>query len=197
MDKLIISIITAGTNTYNIIGDFMKNNLFKRTVIGFIFVSIAGSLFHFIFQWSGYNRLAGIFFPVNESVWEHLKLIYLPFLIWSIIEYFVLRKDKSNIFTKAVSTLSGMATIVIFYYTYTGISGKEIEFLNILSFFVGVAVAFAVDYLMIKSEKFKSNSYATAGIIIFIILGVLFVVFTFAPPLIPLFKDPQNLTYGI
>ena len=197
MDKLIISIITAGTNTYNIIGDFMKNNLFKRTVIGFIFVSIAGSLFHFIFQWSGYNRLAGIFFPVNESVWEHLKLIYLPFLIWSIIEYFVLRKDKSNIFTKAVSTLSGMATIVIFYYTYTGISGKEIEFLNILSFFVGVAVAFAVDYLMIKSEKFKSNSYATAGIIIFIFLGVLFVVFTFAPPLIPLFKDPQSLTYGL
>lgn len=197
MDKLIISIITAGTNTYNIIGDFMKNNLFKRTVIGFIFVSIAGSLFHFIFQWSGYNRLAGIFFPVNESVWEHLKLIYLPFLICSIIEYFVLRKDKSNIFTKAVSTLSGMATIVIFYYTYTGISGKDIEFLNILSFFVGVAVAFAVDYLMIKSEKFKSNNYATAGIIIFIFLGVLFVVFTFAPPLIPLFRDPQSLTYGL
>ena len=195
MDKLIISIITAGTNTYNIIGDFMKNNLFRRTVVGFVFVSIAGSLFHFIFQWSGYNRLAGIFFPVNESVWEHLKLIYLPFLIWTIAEYYILKKDKSNIFPKAIGTLCGMATIVIFYYTYTGISGKENEFLNIFSFFIGAAVAFVVDYLMIKSEKFKSNS--TAGIIIFIITGAIFVVFTFAPPLIPLFKDPQSLTYGI
>lgn len=173
----------------------MKNNLLKRTVVGFIFVSIAGSLFHFIFQWSGYNRLAGIFFPVNESVWEHLKLIYLPFLIWTIIEYYILKKDKSNIFSKAIGTLCGMATIVIFYYTYTGTSGKNIEFLNIFSFFVGAAVAFAVDYLMIKSEKLKNNS--TAGIIIFIITGAIFVVFTFAPPLIPLFRDPQSLTYGL
>ncbi|MGN0534798.1 MAG: DUF6512 family protein [Eubacterium sp.] len=173
----------------------MKNNLLKRTVVGFVFVSIAGSLFHFIFQWSGYNRLAGIFFPVNESIWEHLKLIYLPFLIWTIIEYYILKKDKSNIFPKAIGTLCGMATIVIFYYTYTGISGKNIEFLNIFSFFIGAAVAFAVDYLMIKSEKFKSSS--TAGIIIFIITGAIFVVFTFAPPLIPLFRDPQSLTYGL
>jgi surface polysaccharide O-acyltransferase-like enzyme len=89
-----------------------------------------------------------------------------------------------------------MLSIVMFYYTYTGMFGKSIDWLNILSFFIGVAISFLVDYCMIKSGKFKNNAYETVGIIIFIIIGAMFLIFTFAPPFIPLFKDPTNLNYG-
>lgn len=54
------------------------------TVIGIIFVLITGSLAHFVYEWSGNNALAGLFTPVNESVWEHMKLVFFPMLLYSV-----------------------------------------------------------------------------------------------------------------
>lgn len=133
----------------------MKNNLFKFSIIGFIFVSITGSLSHFVFEWSGYNLAVAAVFPVNESIWEHLKLLFFPYLIWTVIEYCLLKKEKGLLMSKFIASIIGMASIVIFYYTYTGVSGKSIEILNILSFFIGVSIAFAADNYLIKSKNFQ------------------------------------------
>lgn len=175
----------------------MEKKLFRQSIIGFIFTSIAGSLFHFVFEWSGYNRAIGAVFPVNESSWEHLKLLFIPYLVWTIAQYFLLNKKKGLFFSKAVGAITGMIGILIIYYTYTGISGENIDIINILSFFIGVLIAFIVDYKMISSNKFDSTFYDIIGAGIFIILLGLFILFTFMPPLIPLFKDPVNLHYGI
>lgn len=60
--------------------------LLKRcTIIGIIFVSAIGSLSHFLYDWSGQNHLVGLFTPVNESIWEHMKLLFFPMLLYSII----------------------------------------------------------------------------------------------------------------
>lgn len=175
----------------------MQKKLFKYSIIGFIIVSIAGSISHFVFEWSNYNTITGAFFPVNESVWEHLKLIFFPYLIWSIVQYFLLKKENGVLISKSIGVLSGMLAIVIFYYTYTGITGKSIDILNILSFFIGVSTAFIVDYYLIKSNKLNKDIYNTIAIAVFIIIGALFFIFTYEPPLIPLFKNPINSTYGI
>lgn len=175
----------------------MLKKLFKLEIIGFIFTAVLGTLFHFMFEWSGYNRIIAIFTPVNESSWEHLKMLFFPYLTWSIVEYLLLREKASFIFSKAVGALSGMFFIVSFFYTYTGIIGKNIDFLNILSFFIGIFLAFLIDYLMIRSEKFSSVAFDCIGIGIFIFICVLFFIFTSAPPFIPLFKDPVSQSYGI
>lgn len=175
----------------------MQKNLFKYSIIGFIFVSIAGTISHFVFGWSNYNPVFGAFFSVNESTWEHLKLLFFPYLIWTIAEYFLLKKEKGILISKCIGVISGMLAIVIFFYTYTGITGKSIDILNILSFFVGTGTSFLVDYNLIKSKKLNKDIYNTIAIAVFIIIGALFFIFTFAPPLIPLFKDPINSTYGI
>ena len=173
----------------------MEKKLFRQCILGFIFTGILGSLFHFIYEWSGCNSFIGLFFPVNESTWEHLKLLYLPYLMWSAIEYKALDKNKSLWFGKAIGLLVGMLSIIGFFYSYNGITGKNISFLNILSFFVGIAAAFTVDYFIIKSGK--SEKFEKVGIVIFAVTGILFVLFSFMPPLIPLFKDPVTFTYGI
>lgn len=49
-------------------------NLFR-----FIFISILGVLLHFTYEWSGDNPAVGLFSAVNESTWEHLKLIFFPY----------------------------------------------------------------------------------------------------------------------
>lgn len=175
----------------------MKNNLFKFSIIGFIFVSIAGSLSHFVFEWSGYNLAVAAVFPVNESIWEHLKLLFFPYLIWTVIEYYLLKKEKGLLMSKFIASIIGMASIVIFYYTYTGISGKSIEILNILSFFIGVSISFVTDNYLIKLKKFSDSKYNTLAIALFIGTGALFFIYTFVPPFIPLFKDPIHSTYGV
>ncbi len=175
----------------------MNKNLFKQSLLGFIFVSIIGSLSHFVFKWSGYSIIAALFCPVNESIWEHLKLIFFPYLIWAIAQSYLMKSIKKILMSKCIAAVAGMLTIVTFYYTYTGIFGKSIEFLNILSFFIGVAVAFAIDYVLINQNKLSSNLCTTIAAAAFIIIGILFITFTFMPPLIPLFKDPIYSTYGI
>lgn len=173
----------------------MKNKLFRQSLFGFIFTGILGSLFHFVYKWSGFNSIVGLFFPVNESTWEHLKLLWLPYFIWSVIEYKVLDKNKSLWFGKAIGLTVGMLAIISFFYSYNGIIGKTILFLDILSFFIGVAAAFISDYFIIKSGK--AEKLEKIGIIIFTAFSAAFILFSFMPPLIPLFEDPIHFTYGL
>ena len=51
----------------------MSKTLLKLDIIGFVFVSVIGTLAHFVFEWSGNNTVVGLFCPINESPWEHLK----------------------------------------------------------------------------------------------------------------------------
>ena len=74
---------------------------------------------------------------------------------------------------------------------------KVLGTINILSFFIGVSVAFLVDSKMQKSSTFDDLYYNVIGISLFVLLTIMFILFTFAPPLIPLFKDPISDTYGI
>lgn len=175
----------------------MQKKLFRLTLAGFVFVSIIGSISHFVFKWSGYNPAVGLFFPVNESTWEHLKLLFFPYLIWAILEYYLTKKENGIFISKLIGSLCGMAAIIIFFYTYTGVLGKSIEIVNILSFFIGVGTAFLIDYYLIKSQKFSNKKLDTIATAIFIAIGAVFLIFTVAPPFIPLFKDPINSTYGI
>ncbi len=54
------------------------------TMGGILFVLITGSLAHFLYDWSGNNLIIGLFSPVSESIWEHMKLIFFPMLIYSL-----------------------------------------------------------------------------------------------------------------
>lgn len=175
----------------------MSKKGFRWECAGFLFVSIAGTLCHFIYEWSGYSNLAALFCPVNESPWEHLKLLWFPYLFWSIAEYFALHRPQGYWAPKCAGILCGLAVTTSFFYTYTGIIGKTVLFWDVFSFFLGVFCAFFTDYILIKSEALKQKSAQTAGISIFIILSVLFMIFSFMPPLIPWFRDPKLLTYGV
>lgn len=65
-------------------------------LLGIPFISMVGSIMHFIYDWSGKLVLVGIIAPVNESVWEHLKLTFLPTIFWWVFSYFILSK-RDNI----------------------------------------------------------------------------------------------------
>ena len=165
-----------------------KNKVFRYEVISTIIIMISGVLLHFAYEWSGDNKFVGLITPVNESIWEHLKLLFFPMVCSLIIGYFYVGKNYNNyVCAKTLGIIVSMIFIVIFYYTYSGVIGKNIDFINISSFFVAVLLGQYISYRNIFSLEFCNRK----KVIIYLgVMTVLFVLFSFNPPDIGLFKNP-------
>lgn len=171
----------------------MGDNYMKKinAVLEFIIVGAVGTLWHFVYDWTGDNHFIGFFFPVNESTWEHLKLIFFPALIYSVIEYYVIKNKPRNYIPAAVTGIfGGMLSIVVFFYTYTGIIGYNIPFLNVLSFFTGVLAMLLIKRAIIKCGCLQSKAAIYISAIIAGVFIVLFVRWSYYPPHIGLFSEP-------
>ena len=170
-----------------------KKNILCFEIISFFVISVLGVLFHFLYEWIG-GSFIGSFTAINESIWEHLKLLFFPTVLTIIIGSIYLKDYKNYISVKTRGLFLGMAFIVVFYYTYTGIIGNRFAVLDIGSFFVAAFILELYTLKNIYSDKYYNN-YLYSYILI--ITMTLFIIFTFSPPKINLFKDPVNNTYGI
>ena len=56
--------------------DLDKRGTSVWEVSGVLFILAIGSALHFVFEWTGEFTLVAPFVPVNESVWEHLKMAF-------------------------------------------------------------------------------------------------------------------------
>ena len=109
-----------------------KINLIKFQIFSTIFVIILGTTLHFSYTWSKSNSIVGLFSAINESTWEHLKLLFFPMLITTIIGYLIFKDIFPNFLSsKTIGILSAMLSTVILFYTYTGIIGTNYAFINI------------------------------------------------------------------
>ena len=162
----------------------MKTNLFR-----FIFISVLGVLFHFTYEWSGDNAVVGLFSAVNESTWEHLKLLFFPFLFLTILEVLFRGNTLPEHFLPAriLGILAGMGGIVVGFYTLQGILGQNYDALNIALYFAGVLLA-----LFVENRRYNASFHLSActAAALLLLLAVSFFVFTFYPPDIGLFWNP-------
>ena len=157
-------------------------------IITVIICIALGIVLHFTYEWSNNNQLVGIFSAINESTWEHLKLLYFPMLLSTIIGYFYLKKETSNyICAKTKGILISLAFIVIFFYTYSGILGTSIDVINIISFYVAVILGQYHAYKKIKYGSCCNNYFAIA--VLFVLL-ISFIAFTFFQPNLGIFIAP-------
>ena len=167
----------------------MKKSLVFWQTVGFVFTSIVGTLLHFLYNWSGQNFVVGLFSAVNESIWEHMKLLYVPMLVFALFER---RYIKSNNYwcAKLIGIVTGLMLIPVLYYTYTGALGLSKDWVNIAIFFISVFITYFLETKLIKSEKEFCFSQ-TACVFVFISIGVIFVALTISPLNIPLFLPPD------
>lgn len=171
-----------------------KDSILKFEIINTIFIMIFGTLLHFTFEWSNKNSLVAIFSPVNESIWEHLKLLFFPMILSTIIGYFYKGKNiHKYLCAKIIGIISAIIYIIIFFYTYTGIIGTNFAIVDIRSFFIAVLLGQYISYKKMETEIHCSN---IVGITILLILCWCFLIFTFFPPHIGIFKDPITGTFG-
>lgn len=163
----------------------------KRDYPYIAIVTVLGFVNHFLYNWSGHSSVIALFCPVNESVWEHLKLLFFPFLFTSVMAYLRRKSIRALFFyQRLLSVLSGMAAIVMLFYTYTGMIGRSLLPLDILIYFFGVLTAFA--FLKYIRKKRCSITPSDSTIIIsWLFLCLCFFFFTGFPPNIPLFFPAQ------
>lgn len=160
-------------------------------------VSLFGSLLHFVYVLTGKKRLVGLISPVNESTWEHLKLLFFPSLFFGIVEYFAVGKYIPNFIpAKVVGLIAGMCLIIVVFYTYTGILGRNWLPADILTFLLGVVFSSCISLRLISAGLFASKALP-GSLLLLILLCACFFLFTISPPKIGLFRDPISGTYGI
>ena len=63
--------------------------LINWQIAGFVFTIITGTFFHFLFDLTNGSRVAALISPVNESIWEHIKLLFFPMFVYALLEYYL------------------------------------------------------------------------------------------------------------
>lgn len=172
----------------------MKLRPYIWQIAGFLFTSSVGVLLHFLYDWTKQNALAAPFSAVNESIWEHMKLLYFSWILFAWIQKKFNQKNFWSV--KLAGIMTGLILIPVLYYTYTGIFGKSVDWFNIAIFFITTAVSYFVEAWILNHKKSIFVSEKNSKIILFV-LALIFVLFSFVPPQIPIFKDPLTGQYGI
>lgn len=158
-------------------------------IIGTIFVLITGTLAHFVYGWTGKNQIAGLFTPVNESIWEHMKLLFFPMLLYTF--YAIIKFDGEGaclISSICFGILIGTFLIPALYYAYTSVLGKGFLIVDIGIFVLSVIIAFFIAYKFTLSCRLKPYTLILAALVC--VLFVCFLIFTYNPPNLAVFADP-------
>ncbi len=174
----------------------MKRSIGLWQLMGFAVTSLGGTLLHFLYEWLGEAVWIAPLSGVNESTWEHMKLLFWPMLLFTVVQSFFFRGREDFWCVKLRGILLGLVLIPVLFYTYNGIIGRSPDWINIVIFFVSAAIAYLYETRLFNVERLRCRSHKLA-IAVLAIIALLFVIFTFLTPEIGIFKDPLTGTYGI
>lgn len=166
-------------------------------LIGIPVLFLIGGLFHFLYSLSGEQFIVGLFAPVNESVFEHTKMVTLPVLLWWGL-FYLFRKDDLNAdawFTAALlSMIIAIISIPMMYYFYTEAFNIESLVVDVLILLLAVGLGQLVGLYYYRHGEGIDYRMALALMIAII---VLYAVLTVKTPKLPLFQDSIDGSYGI
>ena len=164
--------------------------------MGFAVTSLVGTVLHFLYDWLGGSVFVAPFSGVNESTWEHMKLLFWPMFLYAVLQSFFFRDREDFWCIKMKGILLGLAMIPIIFYTYNGVIGKSPDWINIAIFFISAAIAYIYETRLLKASQVPcKSSKICLGVLC--LIGLLFVIFTFKTPRLGIFRDPLTGTYGI
>lgn len=176
----------------------MGKRLFLWETAGFLWTAAIGTMLHFLYDWSGGNAVAAAFSAVNESTWEHMKLLFFAILLFSVAQVCLMGRTYPNLpAVRMVSTVAGLLLIPALFYTYTGALGIQVAWANIAIFYVSAFCAFLLDFCLLCKGRLNAPWQQVAGLAILWALAFAFVWCTFRPLPFPLWQDPVTGQFGI
>ena len=153
----------------------------------FFFIAATGTLLHFLYDFLP-SPVTAVISGVNESVWEHMKLLFVPAFLRVML-------GGREIAAGAAGIFAALGVIPAGYYTYTGALGRRILAVDMGIFYLATAVCVALArHLEGRMEKKWQRAAAWIALML---TAFLFILWTFYPPRIPLFQDPLSGGYGL
>lgn len=174
----------------------MKRSIGLWQFVGYGVTTLAGTILHFLYEWLGEAKWIAVFSGINESTWEHMKLLFWPMFLFAIVQHYFFRDRNDFWCVKLRGILLGILLIPVIFYTYNGVFGKSPDWINIAIFFISAAIAYIYETRLFHSKKFDCRS-SQVPIVTLCIIALLFAIFTFVTPELGIFKDPLTGTYGI
>lgn len=165
-------------------------------IIGTIFIIVLGCLSHFFYDWSNHNKIVGYFTAVNESTWEHLKLVIFPVFIWLCVEYHFYFNNMNLFFARFISLVVMLLIIPMIFYSYTHFTKKNIVIVDISSFVLSIIIGQVV-FVNLLNMNINNLFICHIGIIGLIGIFFAYIINTYVPTKSFLNKDPITNEYGI
>jgi len=168
----------------------------KLKIIGTIIACILPFPLHFIYRKIP-SFITSIFLPVNESIWEHMKILFGSILISGIIQKIIviIKKEKINniCFSNFIAAISSIPIFLILFLPVYYIIGENM-IVTIIIMITSIIIAEILSYKIMNMSDYNLESKTILFVIIvYIIFGIL----TYFPLKIDLFKDPTKNIYGI
>ena len=167
----------------------IRKKLFYWELFGFFFIFFLGAAWHFLYDWTGIFIIS-LVAPVNDSVWEHLKLGICPTLIFAFIAYFFIgRYHRRYWAVRALQMYLNPIFLALLFYGYTAVLGDNILFLDILIFAVAVAASQYIGYKLLQRPAVPGrNSWFIPALFIVFLLAA-FALLTVCPLPFPIFIE--------
>jgi hypothetical protein len=166
--------------------------------MSFAVAALGGTILHFLYDWLGQAVWVAPFSGVNESTWEHMKLLFWPSFLFAILQSFFFREREDFWCIKLRGILTGLILIPVLFYTYNGAVAPSPDWLNIAIFFLSAAAASLLEArLFLTANASRLGVSKRVAVAVLWGIGLLFILWTFFPPTLGLFRDPLTGTYGI
>lgn len=167
--------------------------IYLLEIIGALFTMAMGTLLHYTYEWSGRSICVALIAPTNQSIFEHLKLLLTPFLLWTLVEYVHYGQFMKNFIpAKAAGVLAGMIMMTIFYYICTALFGKSFLVTDIIGFFSAVAGSFALSHWLMTLPALGIFPVRLLSYGILLATVISFAACSIYPPEHPLFDVPHK-----
>ncbi len=160
----------------------------KVSIVGSFVIFVLAALIHSLYDVTDLVFLKP-FCPINESVWEHMKMMNTAGLMWMIYEHYLgMAKNQNYYFARGIGLFSLVFLVPGMFYTYTGFTDNSILVIDIFITLITAVLSQKVFMCILRSKKDYSK-YSAIGIAITIVLFILFVYFTYNPPVSKIFIE--------
>ena len=177
----------------------MRSKLRTWSIIGIFIIFGLAAFWHFLFELLPCGLTAAVS-PVNESPWEHVKLFFMPAILFYTAQYFIVGRTFPNfVFAHSIALLVMPVFMLLFYYVSSALTGgEESLLLNLINTALTISLGAWVGYkLTVSKRSFDTTAYIVAAMVIVIGMLTIYIVFTFNPPICSLFYDKTQMKYGI
>lgn len=169
--------------------------LFCFEILGFLFIGSCALLFHYVDEVFKPNKFTDLFSINNDSIWENLKVIILPIILWSFIELPYLKNNNNILIAKALQIFISIALIFVIYYGLQALINKKSPLLKGIAIYVASLISSLVSYMILSIDTiFSIPLLITIGV--FILFIIIYCLLTYCPPKLSWFKDPNTDMYG-